>query len=226
MRRMLAFVVVFAVSFFCMAANGGTINPPNANPSMPDAYLFVDAAPNFYGSPDFASWKKAAFAAAARGTFVNMQNSVIPDNAGTTNFEIEDEVAYSFGDLGKRLTWIFWIPGHSQAELSIDDNCQISLFYTRDGFPLDFYQALFDSTWLMPTHWQDYDADGDGIADGVIGFFGMGWWGAPGVNTPEALVADLQRWSIAQEIWQFNVKLFGKIYSITSNRIPIKLASL
>ncbi len=72
--------------------------------------LFVDSAPNVYGSPDFPAWKANAYAAAAGGTFVNMINGINPANIGTTNFEIEDEVVYSFGDLGKRLHWIYWIP--------------------------------------------------------------------------------------------------------------------
>jgi hypothetical protein len=55
-----------------------------------------------------------AYAAAASGKFTDMANSVIQCNAGTANFEIEDEVVYSFGDLGKRLTF-YWIPGETIA---------------------------------------------------------------------------------------------------------------
>lgn len=99
--------------------------------------LFVDSAPNASGSPDYSAWKANAYAAAAGGTFVNMVNGINPANIGTKNFEIEDEVVYSFGDLGKRLHWIYWIPNTTIAEL--DGRFQISLFNIWDGDVLDFY---------------------------------------------------------------------------------------
>ena len=55
--------------------------------AIPAVSLYVDAAPNKYGSPDYASWETSAFAAAANGTFVNMASSYNPANAGTTNFK-------------------------------------------------------------------------------------------------------------------------------------------
>lgn len=187
-------------------------------------YLYVDAAPNVYGSPDYSPWQSAAFSAAAAGTFVNMASSAIPCNVGTTKLEIEDEVVYSFGDLGKRLSWVYWVPGETKASLS--GRFEISLFNTWDGDVLDFYDYYYGSTWLVPTNWVDYDADGDGDTDGVIGVAGMAWWAAYGVNTPEALEADLASWGSARESWEFSAKLDDTVFSISSNRLPVRLTTL
>lgn len=178
--------------------------------------IYVDSAPNVYGSPDYPSWETQAFASAANGTFINMANGINTDNIGTTNFEIQDEVVYSFGDLGKRLTWIYWIDGETIENLT--GNFEISLLNTWDGDELDFYNDYYGSTWLVPTQWVNYDKDGDGITDGVIGTAGMAWWGAYGVNTQEALDADLAAWGLADESWEFIAKLNGEEFSITSER--------
>lgn len=175
-------------------------------------YLFVDSAPNVYGSPNFPAYKNNAYAAAAGGTFVNMINGINPANIGTTNFEIDDEVVYSFGDLGKRLYWIYWIPNTTTAQLT--GRFQISLFNIWDGDVLDFYEDYYGSTWLQPTSWENYNG-------GVIGMAGMAWWGAYGVNTPEALAADIAEWGKAEETWIFTAKLDGIECSITSYRAPI-----
>lgn len=178
--------------------------------------LYVDAAPNKFGSPDYDNWEDAAFQSAADESFVNMQNSVNPANAGTTNFEIEDEVVYSFGDLGKRLTWIYWLPGYTISELS--GNFEVSLENTWDGVQTDLYDYYYGTTWLEPTSWIDYDNNDDGEIDGVIGTAGMAWWGASGVNTQAALEADLADWRSVNETWVFTTRLNGEETSITSFR--------
>ena len=186
--------------------------------------VFVDAAPNAYGSPAYAAWEAAAFAAAADGSFVNMASSVNPCSVGTTDFEIEDEVVYSFGDLGRRLTWVYWIPGETVEGLA--GRIEVALYNTWDGEGLDFYEYYYGSTWLVPTKIYDYDIDGDGTADGVAGIAGMAWWAAYDVNTPEALEADLAAWSTAREQWEFMVKLDGEITSIVCNRLPVRVTTL
>ena len=185
-------------------------------PAMAAPSIFVDAAPNVYGSPNYDAWKLSAFAGAAAGTFVNMANGTNLGNVGTTNFEIEDEVVYSFGDLGKRLTWIYYVAGETTDSLA--GRFQIGLTNIWDGDVQDFYLDYYGSTWLVPTKWQNYDADGDGQTDGVIGTAGMAWWGAYGVNTQDALDADLANWGQADESWIFTVKLDNTEYSLTSNR--------
>lgn len=192
--------------------------------SAAEVYLFVDAAPNVYGSPDYPAWQEAAFAAAAEGSFINMAGSVNACNMGTTKYEIEDEVVYSFGSLGRRLTWVYWIPGESIASLA--GNFEVSLYHTWNGYFTDFYWENYGNTWLEPTRWEDYDADGDTVPDGVIGTAGVAWWGAYNVNTEEALEADLAAWGAVRETWQFRVKLFGEVSSVTSERRPVRITSL
>jgi hypothetical protein len=171
--------------------------------------IYVDAAPNVYGSPDYAGWAAATKASVVAGTFQNMSNGVDAANVGTTNFEIQDEVVYSFGDLGKRLTWIYWIPGETVASLT--GRFQIGLTNVWDGTAYDFYADYYGSTWLEPTKWEDYDG-------GVIGFVGMAYWGAYGANTPEALAADIAAWGAVSEEWVFTARLDGVETSITSHR--------
>lgn len=180
--------------------------------------LYVDAAPNVNGSSDYDSWETNAFAAAADGSFINMLNSIDPANVDTTDFDIEDEVVYSFGDLGKRLTWIYWIPDETVESLS---GCfEISLTNIWDGDVLDFYGDYYGSTWLEPTQWINYDSNNDGVTDGVIGTAGMAWWGAYGINTQDALDADIAAWGLAEEEWIFTARLDEETCSIRSHRDP------
>lgn len=184
--------------------------------AAPTVGLYVDAAPNAYGSPDYAGWEASAFAAAANGTFTNMASGINSGNVGTTNFEIQDEVVYSFGDLGSRLTWIYYVEGETISSLA--GNFGISLMNDWDGDVMDFYLDTYGSTWLEPTKWVDYDKNGDGVTDGVIGTAGMAWWGAYGVNTQEALDADLAAWGMADESWTFTARYNGEDFSIASYR--------
>lgn len=212
MKRLIVLIAFILLGVSTVASADGVV------------YLYVDAAPNVYGSPDYPAWKAATFAAVAAGTFVNMANSAIGCNAGTTKFEIEDEVVYSFGNLGKRLTWIYWVPGETKASLA--GRFKISLFNTWDGDVIDFYLDYYGSTWLEPTKWEDYDANGDGIVDGVMGVAGMAWWGAEVANTAAALEADIAAWAPARESWEFTAKLDDTAFSITSDRIPVRLVTL
>lgn len=185
--------------------------------TAPDVFLYVDAAPNKYGSPNYASWESNTYAAVAAGTFTNMSNGSNPANIGTTNFEIADEVVTSFGDLGKRLTWIYWVPNETIASLS--NRFQISLFNYWGSDPAwDFYAYYYGSTWQTPTSWVNYDEDNDGDIDGVIGTAGMAWWGAYNTNTPEELAQDLADWGSVDEDWVFTARLDSQYTSITSYR--------
>jgi hypothetical protein len=174
--------------------------------------LFVDAAPNVYGSSAYDPWKTAAYAAAANGTFVNMQNSYNPANIGTSNYEIQDEVVYSFGDLGKRLHFVYWVPGTTIEDLG--SSLQISMFYTWDGTQYDFYSDYYGTTWLTPGSWVNYNG-------GVIGTAGFAWWGAYGVNTQEALDQDLLDWGSVAESITFSLRIGNAVSSLTVNRDPV-----
>lgn len=190
----------------------------------PIVFLYVDAAPNITLSPDYSDWESGAFFAAAAGSFRNMINSSDPSNIDTTHFEIEDEVVYSFEDFGRRLTFIYWIPGHTVE--SLEGNFKVALFNTWDCDVLDFYDYYYGETWLEPTEWKNYDQDGDGSFDGVIGTVGMAWWGAYGVDNQDALDNDLAEWGPISERWEFKVDFAGDIYSITANRLPSCITEL
>ncbi len=146
--------------------------------------LYVDGAPNVYSSPDWASWKTNAYSSAADGTFINMENSLNPANNGTNNFEVDDSVVYSFGDLGRRLHFTYWVPDATIASLT-DASFEISIFYEWDGVTYDYY-----GDWVQPASWEEYNG-------GVVGSGGFAWWGAYGfdTDTPEAnamLAADIE----------------------------------
>ncbi len=175
--------------------------------------LYTDSAPNVYGSSHYDPWQADTFSSIIDGTFQNMQNGINPLNVGTTNFEIQDEVVYSFGDLGKRLYWIYNIEGETKA--SVAGRLSIQLENVWDGESLDFYDYYYGESWIEPTKLYDYDADGNGTIDGVIGLAGMAW--VPG-TTQESVDAAYASWGLSKETWEFTVKLDNTECSITSYR--------
>lgn len=175
-------------------------------------HLYVDGAPNVYGSPDYPAWKTAAWTGASTGTFVNMANSVNPNNVGTTNFELRDMVVYSFGDLGRRLSFVYWVPGETIADLT--GHFKVALFYDWDGVTYDGFNRFYHHTWLEPLHWEDY-------AGGVIGTAGWAWWAASGINTQAAVDADLASWGPYQGDVTFKARLDNQEFSLTATRVPV-----
>ncbi|VAW38105.1 hypothetical protein MNBD_DELTA02-1217 [hydrothermal vent metagenome] len=181
--------------------------------------LYVDGAPNVYGSPDWAAWKTNADSSAADGTFINMENSLTPANSGTNNFEIDDSVVYSFGDLGRRLHFIYWVPDATIAELQAA-SFEISIFYEWDGVTYDYYGDYGWGTWVEPGSWEEYNG-------GVVGSGGFAWWGAYGYNadTPEAnavLAADIAEWDNYQGDVRFYARTAGGPSTmITANHTPV-----
>jgi hypothetical protein len=162
--------------------------------------LYVDAAPNKYGSPNYAAWETGAKQAASDGTFVNMANSINPANAGSTSFNIQDLVVYSFGDLGRRLTWVYWIENETVASLS--GRVEVALSYDWDNVTYDAYNDYYGATWLQPTSLVDFNG-------GVLGMAGWAWWGAYNTNTQAELDADLAAWEPAQGQLTFQVRVSG-----------------
>ncbi len=138
-----------------------------------DINLYVDPAPNVYGSPDYAGWWTAAKADVVAGTFVNMRSGYL-GTPGVLNAHPYDEIVYSTGDLGKRLHWIYWLPETTIAEL--DGKFQVryvidwdGVEYTYDWGVGDHVVATADNGWIQPGSWSNY-------SDGVIGTFGEAWW--------------------------------------------------
>lgn len=165
--------------------------------------IYVDAAPNVNGSPLYAGWWANAKAEASAGTFVNMANSANPGNSGTTNFDIEDVSVYSFGDLGTRLHFVYWIPETDVATLRAQ-NLQISLDYDWDSLN---YVGIAPTA---PTTLTDYNG-------GVIGTAGWAWWAAYGINTQAAVDSDIDSWRPYQGDINFHVLVGGQeIGSLTA----------
>lgn len=161
--------------------------------------LYVDSAPNMYGSPDYVPWWEGAKSSVAAGTFVNMANSSNASNRGTTNFAIEDLVVYSFGDLGSRMHFIYWLPDTTISDLT-NQGLQVALDYQWDGLTYDFYEEYYGERWLTPNSWEEYNG-------GVIGTAGFAWIGAYGTETEEALAADLAELATHQGDLVFHLKL-------------------
>jgi hypothetical protein len=203
MKKIVVFLMVVSLTLgIGFIASASTVN------------LYLDSAPNAYGSPNYDPWWTTAKTNASAGSFVNMANGINPLNVGTTYFEIQDVVVYSFGDLGKRLHWIYWVPGETTTSLTAK-NFQIAMDYVWDGITYDFYDEYYGSRWLTPSRWENYN-------NGVIGSAGFAWWGAYEVNTPEALAADLAAWDPSQGNITLSVRMDGYGNSLTAYhpRVP------
>ncbi|MCF8038117.1 MAG: PEP-CTERM sorting domain-containing protein [Desulfohalobiaceae bacterium] len=137
--------------------------------------LYVDSAPNVYGSPDWADWWEETKEDVASGMFTNLRTGSYP---GTNLIHPYDEIAYSTGDLGKRLHWIYWVENTTVDELSGDFEVKLVGDWQGDEFTQDWgSNALILNSptagWAEPLSWEDYTYDGK---SGVIGSLGFAWW--------------------------------------------------
>ncbi len=210
-KRLAGFAAIVGMCFMGMVSTA----------SAGIVYLYVDVAPNVFGSPDYAAWEANAFHNAAAASFTNMQHGTNPANIGTTNFEIQDEVVYNFGDLGKRLTWIYWIPNLTVATLEGTGRVKASLTNTWDGVSEDYFYQYYGSTWLEPTQWQDYDYNNNGTVDGVIGTYGVGWEPLPQLENEADLKLLLYLWGKIPESWEMTFSFDGDETTLVSNRAPV-----
>jgi len=175
MRVRSLWLTVLAVFTMVSFASAGTIT----------AFLYADTAPNIYGSPNWRPWWDQAKADAAAGTFVNMRSGRHP---GTTYFEPEEEIVYSTMDLGKRLHWIYWVPGKTIAQLQ---NCNFQTNWMVDWEGVDYVYDWVNNRrvpanlvggiptngWIQPSSWIEYNG-------GVIGTFGFAWWAHDNLAPP------------------------------------------
>jgi hypothetical protein len=182
MRVRSLWLTVLALFTLVGFASAGTIT----------AFLYADTAPNIYGSPNWTPWWDQAKADAAAGTFVNMRSGRHP---GTTYFEPEEEIVYSTMDFGKRLHWIYWVPGKTINDLqtcNFEVNWMVDwegVDYVYDWDNYDLVQAnlvggIPTNGWIQPSSWIEYDKDGDNNPDGVIGTFGFAWWAHDNLAPP------------------------------------------
>jgi PEP-CTERM motif len=133
--------------------------------------FFVDTAPNVYGSPDWAPWLAQAKVDVADGSFINMRSSNFTA-AGSNWLDPYDEIVYSTGDLGRRLHWLYYLPGETVANLAgrfevkwVIDWGGGDWTYEGGGWAADGAEV----GWVEPGSWEDYDG-------GVFGSLGFAWW--------------------------------------------------
>ena len=176
-----------------------------ALPAFASVSMVVDAAPNAYGSPNWDSWWSAAETDVAGGSFVNMRSTPY---AGTTSFDAYDEIVYSTGDLGKRLTFIYWIPnqtvedltGNFQVKFAMDwGGTRYALNWTTDGWDVDGP----DVDWVSPGDWINNNG-------GVIGSIGIAFWAtAPDGNPLTVTQADID--SLASDLSSAQTSAIGEV---------------
>jgi hypothetical protein len=144
-----------------------------AKADAPTVELYVDSAPNAYGSPNWAPWLAQTKTDIVAGTFTNLRTGTYP---GTSSIDPLDEIVYSTGDLGKRLHWIYWVPGTTVADLT--GNFQVKMVVDWGGINMTYDWSLPnfplvpdtpDVGWVQPGSWVNYEG-------GVIGTMGHAWW--------------------------------------------------
>ncbi len=133
--------------------------------------LYVDSAPNIYGSPNWTPWWNNTKTDVVGGTFVNLRTGTYPNSLRVDPY---DEIVYSTGDLGKRLHWIYWLPGETKSTLNGRFEVKWVIDWDGDAWTYDWNVNNWtpDSPaagWVQPGSWEDYSS-------GVIGSFGFAWW--------------------------------------------------
>lgn len=165
--------------------------------------LYVDAAPNIYGSPNWAPWWTDTKQDVVSGAMTNMQSGTFP---GTTTIDPIDEIVYSTGDLGTRLHWIYWMPETSVQALQ--GLFEVKWVVDWDGVAYSYdwntYSMVVDdpdSYWSQPTRWENYN-------NGVIGSFGFAWWAADNDALPLSSDANLYNETNAADIEAIREEIF------------------
>lgn len=186
--------------------------------------LYLDTAPNANGSSSWPGFRDASYAEIFADTFVNQEHSFNTANIGTFNYEVQDYFVYSFGDLGKRLHAFYYIPGETTA--SLGDRFQVSIQYQYDGVWYNPYEAYGWGEWVTPSGWTNYDGNGDGTIDGVMGSMGNALWGAYGftADTPEAraaLASDVATSELYLGNTRFLARLDNNIFEVQAVHTPV-----
>ena len=163
-KNTLAFIATITLTFPLLAT---TVN------------LYVDSAPNVYGSPNWAPWWAQTKTDVVEGRFQNLRTGTYP---GTLVIDPYDEIVYSTGDLGKRLHWIYWVPGKTTSELN--NKFQVKWVIDWEGVNWTYDWNTWGWTadgpeegWVQPGSWENYSG-------GVIGTFGFAWWASDDVAPP------------------------------------------
>ena len=149
--------------------------------AMAAPQLYVESAPNVHhGASGYSTWWDATQAEVVAGTFSNLSDGTYP---GTMDIHPVDQIVYSWGDGGKRLHWIYWLPETTLSEL--EGNFQVKTVvdwggtdYTYDWINDGWASDDPETGWVQPGSWANYE-------DGVIGTFGHAWWAGHGITDPE-----------------------------------------
>ena len=186
--------------------------------------LYLDTAPNASGSPNWPAFRDAIYASIYAGTFVSQANSHVAGNIGTLGYDVQDYMVYSFGDLGSRLHAFYYIPGETVSSLA--GRFQVSIEYEYGGVWYNPYEEYGWGTWVTPGSWVNYDGNGDGIIDGVMGSMGNALWGAYGFSsgTPDAwaaLASDIADAERNLGNTRFMARLDGQVYEIQAEHTPV-----
>jgi hypothetical protein len=196
--------------------------------AAPTVNMYVDTAPNVYGSPNWAPWWASTKLDVVTGTFVNMRSGFYP---GTTQMDPYEEIVYSTGDQGQRLHWMYWIPGTSKAELT--GNLQVKWVIDWDAEVWTTDDAgnwILDAPelgWKTPVNWEDYSG-------GVIGSLGFAFWagdddappgdtdGNPWNETDQADIDALRATVIQYQTYAIGyVRVQGSPWEVTELKVDI-----
>lgn len=169
--------------------------------------LNVDSAPNKFGSPSWSGWWAQAQTDVVAGTFQDMRTGTYP---GTLTFDPLDEIVYSTGDLGKRIHWIYWIPGETIASLDQRFEVRYVIDWEGENWTVDsggnWILATADNGWAQPQSWENYN---DGTNSGVIGSFGLAFWAADDQAAPFNTNASLYDETNAADIESLRQDIFA-----------------
>ncbi len=215
-RKSTSIFMVICLALWTSAAGAATV------------YLYADSAPNAYGSPDWAPWWSQTKADVVAGTFINMRTGTYPGHHWMDPY---DEIVYSTGDLGKRLHWIYWVPGETTT--SLENLFEVrwivdwdGIEYTYDWNTFSLVEATPDNGWVEPSRWEDYSG-------GVIGTFGFAWWAddnlAPPFDTDgnpynEADQADID--ALRAEVFRYQTFALGQVRIRNSETDPWQVTEL
>ena len=135
-----------------------------------DLSFYVDTAPNVYGSSSWAPWWTATKADVANGTFENMRSGMYPNSLRADPLEC---LVYSTGDLGKRMHFIYWLPGTTKAQATGLFEVKWTVDWAGTEWTTDASNNWIvddaNAGWSTPTNWEDYNS-------GVIGSMGFAYW--------------------------------------------------
>ena len=203
MRKFIA-LCVFACLLFGVAGSAAAL-------TVDDIGLYVDSSPNEAGAA-WAWWTQAKTDAAS-GAFQNMGGGTYP---GTTVWDPYDGIVYNTGDLGKRLTWVYWVPGVTTSNLNGLFQAKVVVDWFGVAYTYDWSAGgalVVDDPslgWVQPVWWEDYD---DGTNQGVIGSMSHAWWafddcappydtnGDPFDETNQADIDTMRNWVLGAETY-------------------------